>query len=95
MLRPWDGVDHDSDAVPDTLRFAPIFTAGLRAYANLGPLVPELPWLKGSRITLSVNNIGNHRQRVRDGAGLTPLRYQPGYRDPIGRIFEIEFRKVF
>jgi hypothetical protein len=28
-------------------------------------------------------------------AGATPLRYQPGYRDPLGRTVEIEFRKQF
>jgi len=25
----------------------------------------------------------------------TPLQYQPGYRDPVGRTIEFELRKVF
>jgi iron complex outermembrane receptor protein len=42
-----------------------------------------------------VENVTGHRQRVTDSAGLTPLRYQPAYRDPVGRTFEVELRKVF
>lgn len=30
-----------------------------------------------------------------DNAGTVPLRYQPFLIDPVGRRFEIEFRKVF
>jgi hypothetical protein len=40
-------------------------------------------------------NATNDRQEVRDSAGTTPVQYQPGYRDPLGRTVEIELREVF
>ena len=82
-------------SAPDTLRFAPIFTASLRAYANLEPLLPGAAWLKDTRLSLSVTNLTDQRQRVADLAGATPLSYQAAYRDPVGRTIGIELRKVF
>jgi hypothetical protein len=82
-------------ALPETLKFAPIFTASLHAHAELEPLIPKTAWLKDTRLSLTVENLGDHRQRVTDSAGLTPLRYQPAYRDPIGRTVLLEIRKVF
>jgi hypothetical protein len=79
----------------DRLRFSPLATANLRAFVAGTRLFPRERWLRGSRFSISVANLLNDRQRVRDSAGATPLRYQPGYRDPIGRTIEIEFRKVF
>jgi outer membrane receptor protein involved in Fe transport len=51
--------------------------------------------MKGTRITLAVTNLTNIRERVVDRFGFTPLAYQPGYRDPIGRSIELELRKKF
>ena len=34
-------------------------------------------------------------RKCANSAGNTPLQYQPGYRDPIGRSVELELRKVF
>jgi outer membrane receptor protein involved in Fe transport len=66
----------------------------LRAFAT-GSRFGDAPWLKGTRLTLSVVNLTNDRQRVRDSAGITPLSYQRDYRDPLGRTVELEIRKVF
>lgn len=82
-------------ALPSELRFAPIFIASLRAFADLGQLMPDEQWLKGTRVSLGVTNLLNERQRVTDEAGGTPLRYQPGFRDPLGRTLEIELRRTF
>jgi iron complex outermembrane receptor protein len=80
------------------LRFSSLATLNWRLFANLGQ-VPKLgqkyPFLRGARIQLVVNNIFDTRQSVRDANGLTPLSYQPGYIDPIGRSVRIEFRKLF
>jgi hypothetical protein len=46
-------------------------------------------------VALNLLNVFNGRQRVLDESGATPLRYQPGYRDPIGRTVEIELRRAF
>lgn len=79
----------------DRLRFSPLATVNLRAFVAGTRLFPGERRLRGSRFSISVANLLNDRQEVRDSAGATPLRYQPGYRDPIGRTVEFEFRKVF
>ena len=48
----------------------------------------------GARISLKIDNIFDTRPRVRDATGATPLRYQAGYLDPLGRVIRIEFRKL-
>jgi hypothetical protein len=57
--------------------------------------LPNSDWAKSTRFSINVVNITNDRQEVRDAAGETPLRYQAGYRDPLGRTIELEIRKVF
>ena len=84
-----------SVAAPSQLRFSSLAVFNLRAFAELGQVWPKNGWLKGTRISLSVLNALNDRQEVRDSGGVTPLRYQPGYRDPVGRSLEIELRKAF
>ena len=79
----------------DLLTFAPFTTLNFHAFVEPGTVFRETPWLKGARIGLFVANLTNARQRVTNGAGVTPLRYQPGYRDPLGRTIEIELRKQF
>ena len=50
---------------------------------------------KGARLSLRIDNVFDGRQRVTDGTGAVPLRYQPDLIDPIGRYIEIDFRKMF
>lgn len=81
-----------------TLHFSSLATADLRLFANLGQmpqLVRNHPFLAGTRVTFSVQNLFDSRQDVRDNTGVTPLRYQPGYLDPLGRTVSISFRKQF
>ncbi len=80
---------------PDTLSFSPVFNLNLRAFADLHRFLPKFSWTRGMRLSLNVLNATNHRQKVRDSDGQTQLRYQPGYRDPLGRTIELELRKVF
>jgi hypothetical protein len=84
-----------SGSTANTLRFAPFTSFSLRAWAQGERLAPRSHWLKGTRLSLSLFNLGNARERVVDRFGVTPLSYQPAYRDPIGRSFEIELRKKF
>jgi iron complex outermembrane receptor protein len=79
----------------DTLHFSPVMLINLRLFADAGRVIPHEKWVKGMRLSLDVINLTNKRQSVRDSFGDTPLQYQPGYRDPLGRTIEIEFRKVF
>ena len=80
---------------PNILRFSPLTTLGIRAFVEGQRLLPFASWAKGTRLSLLVSNIGNARQKVRDSNGLTPLFYQAAYRDPTGRLVQIELRKVF
>jgi hypothetical protein len=82
----------------DDLRFGSTFIANARLFVDLGQqagLTRAVPFLRGSRIRLGVDNIFNDIRTVRDESGAVPLRYQPGYVDPLGRTFEISFRKQF
>lgn len=80
------------------LRFSDLTTLNLRLFVNFDQrkaLVEKMPILKGTRLALRVDNLFNDIQDVRDANGLVPLRYQPGYLDPVGRSFEISLRKIF
>ncbi len=82
---------------PD-LRFSNIFTLSTRTFFNFDgrpDLVKKHPILKGVRIFLRVDNIFDTRQKVRDSNGIVPIRFQPGYIDPLGRNFEFSIRKLF
>ena len=80
---------------PNTLRFSPLTTFSLRTFIEGQRLIPAAAWLQGSRLSLFVANLTNARQIVRDSSGNIPLPYQPAYRDPTGRMIQLEFRKSF
>lgn len=80
------------------LNFSDITKVNLRLFADLGAqrnLVQKHPFLRGSRITLSANNLFDQRVEVRDANGLIPASYQPAYLDPAGRTVKLSFRKLF
>jgi iron complex outermembrane recepter protein len=81
-----------------TLHFGSLATANLRLFVNLGQqpgLVKQHPWLRGTRLTFSVTNLLDTRQRVTDATGSVPLSYQPAYLDAMGRTLKIGLRKLF
>jgi hypothetical protein len=82
----------------DNLRFSPLATFDLRLFANFGDK-PELtlkhPWLRGTSLRLSVDNIFDSKPKVRDASGAVPDNYQPDLLDPLGRTFMISIRKLF
>jgi iron complex outermembrane receptor protein len=85
-------------APADNLTFSDIGTINLRLFDNLGQqrsVVHAYPWLRGSRITLSITNLFDQRIDVRDGTGATPLNYQSAYLDPAGRTITLSLRKLF
>ena len=57
--------------------------------------VRDVPFLKGMRVGLRVENLLDSRQRVTDGSGQVPLSYQRDYLDPRGRVIGITLRKLF
>jgi hypothetical protein len=80
------------------LKFSDIAAINVFLFVNLDQqarVVKAVPFLKGSRITLRVENILNDIVDVRDQNGNVPLGYQQGYIDPRGRVFEVSVRKRF
>ena len=80
------------------LRFDSLARVNLRAFANLGEqigLLLKYPWLRGTQVRFSVDNVFDSKQRVRDASGATPINYQPDFLDPAGRTISISIRKLF
>jgi len=80
------------------LSFSSLTTLNLRLFDNLGQdrmLLKRYPELRGVRISLSITNLLDERVTVRDAAGVTPISYQPGYIDPVGRAISLSIRKLF
>ena len=91
-------VDGGATGATQRLNFGSLATVGLRLFADLGQqpgLMKNNPWLRGSRISLGIDNLFNARQRVTDANGVVPINYQPGYLDPNGRVVRLTFRKLF
>lgn len=81
----------------DDLFFDDFATVNLRLFADLGlqKFARERPFLRGMRVSLSIDNLFDSRQQVRDRLGTVPLSYQPGYLDPLGRSVRLSVRKLF
>lgn len=80
------------------LQFGDLATFNLRFFADLSQkpkLIEKLPFLKGSRLRLSIDNLFDAQRKITDANGVVPLNYQPGYIDPLGRYIELEWRKTF
>lgn len=85
----------DQAPSPNDLFFSPQTNVDMRIFADLGTLVPGSRVLKGARLSVAVTNLLDAKQRVRDGNGLTPIRYQPYLLNPLGRVISIGIRKAF
>lgn len=82
----------------DQLHFGSLATLNLRLFADLGmqrSLVRNHRWLRGTRVTFSVDNLFDTRQRVTNGIGEVPVSYQPDLLDPTGRVVRLSIRKLF
>ncbi len=80
------------------LRFGSTFDVDARLFVNLDQresLIEKAPWLKGTRVAFTVDNIFDNRQLVTDENGVTPLAYQRAFREPQGRVVGIDIRKMF
>lgn len=79
------------------LDFSGLTTFNLRAFANFNrtQLAHDHPWLRGTRVTLTVDNLFDKRVKVVDGTGAVPASYQPDLLDPIGRLLTLSLRKQF
>jgi outer membrane receptor protein involved in Fe transport len=79
----------------DSLRFGSLSLLNLRAFTNAERLLGRSPLARGTRLSLTITNLFNAREEVTDRASLTPLAYQPAFRDALGRTIEFEVRRRF
>jgi hypothetical protein len=80
------------------LRFGSTFNLDMRMFVNLDQLpsvVEQVPFLKGTRVSFTVDNLLDQRQRVTDQSGAVPLAFQAAFREPQGRVVGIDLRKMF
>lgn len=80
------------------LRFGSKFDVDLRAFLNFDQeknIVEKVPFLKGSRLSIEIENVFDSRQQITDQTGAVPLSYQRDLVDPRGRTIGLSFRKVF
>jgi hypothetical protein len=87
-----------ANTISGTEYFSGITTLNFRVFDNLGQqrtVLKRYPLLKGVRVSLYVSNLLDERITVRDASGITPLSYQAGFIDPVGRAITVSFRKLF
>ena len=80
------------------LRFGALAKVNVNLFADLGrmpKLTKAVPFFKGARLSLGIDNVFDARQKVTDANGVLPLSYQPDYLDPRGRVVSLSFRKLF
>ncbi|CAN5370122.1 TonB-dependent receptor plug domain-containing protein [soil metagenome] len=85
-------------AVPTDLNFSGLGTLNLRLFADFTPIMKVVRnnrWLRGARVTFSVQNLFDTKLKVTDPTGTVPINYQPGLLDPTGRTVRLSFRKLF
>jgi hypothetical protein len=85
----------DSDNPAAALRFSPIFKLNVGVFLSMHQLLPKTEWTRKVQLRFEVDNVTGVRQGVRDGTGAVPIRLQPAYLDPVGRIARVSLRKMF
>lgn len=80
------------------LRFGAYTVANLRLFMDLDQragLIRRVPFLKGTRVSFTVDRLFDSRQKVTDENGDVPIAYQKAFREPLGRVIGVDLRKRF
>jgi len=86
----------DGTLAANDLFFDDIVTFNLRIFANVGEVTGKNEgFLKDFRVSLVADNVFDAQRRVRDGAGETPVNYNPFVIDPLGLYLGMDLRKLF
>jgi hypothetical protein len=85
----------DEAASGGDLRFGALASADLRLFVNLANRFAGRRWARGTRLSLTVSNLLDARQDVRDRTGAVPLAYRVSRLDPLGRTVGITLRRIF
>jgi outer membrane cobalamin receptor len=92
----WTGGYSIPVASGGALDFSDRWTLNARMFMNFDsrPAWTEAaPWLKGARLSLVIDNLTDSFVEVSDETGAVPTAYQEGYRNPLGRVVQLSFRK--
>ena len=91
----YGGGNRVRSAVPASdLRFFPIFKLNMSAYVAVHRFLKTEAWTRKLQLKVEVSNLTDAHQRVRDGNGQVPNRFQPDYLEPIGRTVSLTLRKL-
>ncbi|MEQ7155581.1 TonB-dependent receptor [Brevundimonas aurifodinae] len=91
------GTEVDGGPGGSTLNFSDRTTVNLTMFVDLNQRaswVERYPILRGSRVSLGIQNLFDSRTEVTSSTGDVPLNYQPDFLDPEGRVIRLSFRKV-
>lgn len=80
------------------LRFGSVTSVNMFLFVDFSARpkwVRQVPFLKGMRVGVRIENLLDSHQRVTDGSGTVPLSYQADYVDPRGRVIGVSLRKLF
>lgn len=92
----YGGANRVRSALPEAdLHFLSIFKLNAGGLIGIDRFVPQAAWAKKLQLKLDIDNVTDARPRVRDGTGVVPNRFQPGYLDPVGRTVTLSVRKLF
>ncbi|TCM22410.1 outer membrane receptor protein involved in Fe transport [Novosphingobium sp. PhB165] len=95
----WQSATHvEGDGLSSStgnLHFSSLSTLDLRLFGNLQNRFRGKAWARGTRVSLSIENLFDQRQRVTDATGATPYAYQKDYLDPMGRTVLLSVRRIF
>jgi iron complex outermembrane recepter protein len=87
-----------SGSTDGDLRFSDLLTLNARFFINFDSrksLIKRVPLLKGTRLSLRIDNLTDAIRDVRDINGMVPFSFLPGFVDSRGRFVEISLRKIF
>ena len=93
----WTSGGEAGAGTPGALRFSDRLALNVRLFwfpAGQSVIARAAPWTKGLRFLLAVDNVFDSYLHVTDRLGQTPLAYQRGLLDPIGRTLRFSIRKT-
>jgi iron complex outermembrane recepter protein len=94
----WTSAGNVAVGTAGQLAFDSQLVVGMRIFFFPGQrekIAAAAPWVKGVRLLIAIDNPFDTYLRVRDQRGITPIAYQRGLLEPLGRTIRFSLRKTF
>jgi iron complex outermembrane recepter protein len=94
----WTSAGNVAVGTAGQLNFDSQLVVGMRIFFFPGQrekIAAAAPWLKGVRLLIAIDNPFDTYLHVRDQSGFTPIAYQRGLLEPLGRTIRFSVRKTF